>query len=97
MSREPFSPYYEPWTVDAACRTTGDAFYPDELAAHEDWDYLRSLCLTRCPVLTSCRDWVMRIELGHDYRTRFGVAAGMSPLERKKFEPEWLAGQQGAA
>lgn len=98
MARELFDPYYEPWTADAACRSAGDAFFPASDAAHVDWDYLRSVCLNRCPVLPECRDWVMRAELGSDPKLRFGVTAGMSPLERKAYEPRWLAEQvEGAA
>ncbi|MFI6681911.1 WhiB family transcriptional regulator [Kribbella sp. NPDC050470] len=83
---------------DAACREIGTlAFYLEPGAAHEDWDYLRNVCKTRCPVLQECRDRVMRMELGECYKTRFGVSAGMSPLERKKYEPQWLAEQEPAA
>lgn len=92
------NPYYEPWVQSAACRTIGfDAFFPEYGASHEDWDAVRAICLNRCPVLADCRDWVMRTELGNDHKTRFGVTAGMSPLERKKYEPQWLAEQPGAA
>lgn len=97
MAREHFSPYAEPWTLEATCSSTGDAFFPEYGAGHDEWDYLRSVCLNRCPVLVDCRDWVMRTELGQDYKTRYGVAAGMSPLQRKKYEPEWLAEQGSAA
>lgn len=92
-----YSPYAGPWAEHATCANTGDAFYPEYGAGHDEWDYLRSVCLNRCPVLDDCRDWVMAAELGHDYKTRYGVAAGMSPLQRKKYEPHWLAEQQGAA
>lgn len=89
--------YYESWVERAACRSTGDAFFPEYGASHEEWDYIRSLCKNSCPVLADCRDWIMRTELGNDHKTRFGVAAGMSPLERRKYESQWLADQEGAA
>ena len=97
MAREHYSPYAEPWTLEGSCSSTGDAFFPPKDAGHDEWDYLRSVCLSRCPVLSECRDWVMRTELGQCYKARYGVAAGMSPLERKKYEPVWLTEQQGAA
>lgn len=97
MAREHFSPYAEPWTLEATCSSTGDAFFPEYGAGHDEWDYLRSVCLNRCPVLVDCRDWVMRTELGQDRKTRHGVFAGMSPLERHKREKEWLAKQEGDA
>lgn len=98
MRREQFNPYYEPWVERAACREIGfDAFFLEPGASHEDWDQLRAVCLTRCPSLGQCRDWVMRVEFGQDHKTRHGVVAGMSPLERKAYEPVWLAEHEGAA
>jgi hypothetical protein len=38
----------------------------------------------------------MAAELGKDYRYRFGITAAMSPVERHRFEPQWLVGQAAA-
>jgi hypothetical protein len=90
-----FQPYYLPWTESASCRSVGtDVFYPE--IGETTWMQARRVCWA-CPVLAACRDWVMSTELGQDHKTRFGVTAGMSPVERKKYEPEWLAGQESAA
>lgn len=87
------------WMQDAACLGIGTAaFFPeDEPRNQGDWLTPRRVCLNHCGVRLDCLDYVMTNELGKDHRTRFGVLAGMSPLERKKFEPEWLDRQLGAA
>jgi hypothetical protein len=90
-----FQPYYLPWTEAASCRSIGsDVFYPE--IGEKTWLQARAVCRT-CPVLDACRDWVMSTELGLEKKTRFGVTAAMSPLERHAFEPEWLAGQSESA
>jgi len=89
------SHYYEPWTESASCRSVGgDVFYPEP--GDLTWGQARQVC-RGCPVLGACRDWVMRTEVGKDHKQRFGITAGMSPVQRKKFEPQWLAEQAGDA
>jgi hypothetical protein len=84
--------YYEDWTEFAACRSVGgEPFYPEKDHA-EEWRQARKVCRT-CPVLWQCTDSVMKLELGTDHKTRYGVWAAMSPLERKRYEPLWLAEQ----
>ena len=88
-------PYYEPWTEAAVCREVGgDGWFPEP---NDDWNQPRKICMSACPVLMDCRDSVMRAELGRDHKGRYGVWAGMSPLERKRHEPEWLAEQEASA
>jgi hypothetical protein len=84
------------WTEAAACRSVGgDIWFPEP--GDLTWLQARSICGT-CPVLALCRDWIMTFELGKDYRYRFGITAAMSPLQRHRFEPQWLAEQiDGAA
>lgn len=91
------NPYGEPWMQYATCRSIGtEAFYPPKGSAHVEWNKLRSVCRTGCPVLLQCADWIMRTEQGLDHKRRFGLTAGMSPLQREKYEPQWLA-ERGAA
>lgn len=89
------SHYYPDWMQYASCVSIGaDVWYPDW---HDQigWEAARDVC-RRCPTLNLCLDWVMRTEQGTDYKYRHGIAAAMSPVERHKYEPEWLA-EQGAA
>lgn len=90
--------HWPDWTQDAACIEVGTAaFYPeDEPRNQGDWLTPRRVC-RGCMVRFDCLDYVMSRELGKDYKTRFGVLAGMSPLERHKHEKEWLAKQEGDA
>jgi hypothetical protein len=83
------------WVRYAACLGIGvDAFYP--VGNADDWDTPRTVCM-RCPVRLLCLDRVMTIEVGMDHRTRHGIVGGLSPLERKAYETDWLAGQEGDA
>lgn len=78
------------WSRYAACLEIGtDAFFPSGMK--DDWITPRTVCMERCSVRLLCLDRVMTIEQGTDYRTRFGIVAGLSPLERKAYEAEWLA------
>ena len=78
------------WVQHAACLEIGtDAFYP--VGNRDDWDTPRIVCMERCAVRLLCLDRVMTIEVGTDHRTRHGIVAGLSPLERKAYEAEWLA------
>ncbi len=87
--------YYEPWTESAACASIGgDAFYPEP---NTDWTTPRKVCRERCEVQRECLDAVMTRELGFDVKRRFGIQGGMSPLERKKYEAQWLAEQAVSA
>jgi hypothetical protein len=89
------NPYYDTWVESASCRSVGgDVWYPEP--GDPTWKQARLVC-NDCPVLDACRDWVMSVELGKDHKTRFGITAGMSPVQRKKYEPQWLAEQQGDA
>lgn len=84
------------WVQHAACLEIGpEAFYP--VGNSDDWDTPRKVCMERCNVRLLCLDRVMTIEVGTDHKTRHGIVAGLSPLERKAYEPEWLAGETGAA
>lgn len=89
------SVYYEPWTESAACASIGgDAFYPEP---NKDWATPRRICRERCEVQRECLDAAMTRELGSDTKMRFGIQGGMSPLERKKYEAQWLAEQAAVA
>jgi hypothetical protein len=95
MTSHPDS-YWPSWVQHSACLEIGvDAFYPDD--ANGDWETPRRVCLTRCTVRLLCLDRVMGMEQGKDHKTRTGVVAGLSPLERKAYEPAWLAEQEGDA
>ena len=85
------------WVRQAACLEIGpDAFYP--VGPADDWVTPRAVCIERCSVRLLCLDRVMTFELGTDHKTRHGIVGGLSPLERKAYEPEWLAEQsEGAA
>jgi hypothetical protein len=88
--------YWADWTARSACLSVGtEAFYP--VGNDDDWKTPRKVCLERCSVRSQCLDDVMTRELGKDHKTRFGITGGLSPLERLKYEPEWLAEQQGDA
>jgi hypothetical protein len=89
------NPYYEEWTESAACRSVGgDVWYPE--VGDLTWRDARRIC-SECPVLSFCRDWVMRTELGLGPKSRHGITAGMSPLQRHTLEPAWLADQEAGA
>ena len=84
------------WVHRAACLEIGtEAFYPS--GSNDDWETPRIVCLECCSVRELCLDRVMTIERGTDHKTRHGVIAGLTPIERKAYEPEWLAEQIGGA
>jgi hypothetical protein len=95
MTSHPDS-HWPSWVQYAACLEIGvDAFYPED--ANSDWETPRRVCLTRCTVRLLCLDRVMSMEQGKDHKTRCGVVAGLSPMERKAHEPVWLAQQEDDA
>ena len=85
----------EPWIASARCLSIGvEAFFP---SPGDDWAPVKAVCLTVCPVRLQCLDYAMRMEEGQDHKTRHGVYGGLGPLERKRYEPAWLAEQIGGA
>jgi hypothetical protein len=93
--RDLLPPYYEPWTEYATCRSIGPTmFYPEE---GDKWTDAINVCKTACSVRLQCLDYAMRSELGRPINHRHGVWAGLKPHQRRKLEPEWLAGQESAA
>ena len=81
--------YYEDWTEFAACREVGgDAWFPE---IGENTPLPKQICKTRCSVRAECLDYAMRLELGKCHSIRHGLFGGMSPGERAKYEPQWLA------
>ena len=91
------SPYREePWIASAQCLSIGvEPFFPGK---GDDWNPVKTVCLTACSVRLQCLDYAMRMESGQDYKTRWGVYGGLSPTARKRYEPQWLAEQvEGAA
>lgn len=89
------NPYYPAWTLNASCREIGtEVFFPE--LNDLNWVQARNVC-RGCLALPDCTDWVMGLELGADHKHRFGITAGMSPLQRVRYEPIWLAEQEGAA
>ena len=96
MARDNFSPYHEEWAQYGVCRSVGvEGFFPKQGI---EWRQARRVC-QGCPVRLLCEDYVMRSELGTDLKFRFGVWAGMGPLQRFKYEPTWLeiTAEEGAA
>jgi hypothetical protein len=45
----------------------------------------KAIC-ARCPVLSSCREYVMEAELGFGLQLRHGIWAGMTPQERHQMD-----------
>lgn len=89
------NPYYQAWTESAACRSVGgDVWFPE--VGDATWIDARRIC-GECPVLADCLEWVMRTELGQSHKARYGITAAMSPIQRHRYEPQWLADQAGAA
>lgn len=88
-------PYYEPWTEAATCRSVGGDLWFQEFAG--DRADAKRICLNGCTVRLQCLDYAMRVEQRGGEWLRVGIYGGMTPNERRKYEPEWLAGQQGAA
>ena len=89
------NPFYEPWTEHATCRSIGPTvFYPE---IGDSWVEAVKVCTTVCPVRLLCLDYAMRNEVGRAVAHRHGVFGGLKPYERKKYEPEWLAGNEVAA
>lgn len=87
--------HWPAWMEDAACATIGgDVWFPD--AQDATWTQARNICRS-CDALPDCAAWVMAIELGRDHKHRFGIVAAMSPLQRTKYEPQWLLEQDGSA
>lgn len=88
--------HWPDWVRKAACLEIGvDAFFP--VGNNDDWITPRRVCMESCTVRLLCLDRVMTSERGQDFKTRHGVIAGMSPLERKAYEPQWLAEREGDA
>lgn len=85
--------YYPDWMRDALCaQVGGDVFFPEP--GDMTWRAARATC-EACPAFSSCLDWIMTSELGLSYHGRYGITAGMSPLQRVRYEPQWLAEQEG--
>lgn len=90
-----FTPYHEPWTDSATCRSVGGDLWFQEFAG--DRADAKRICHNGCSVRLQCLDYAMRIEHGAGTWMRIGIYGGMTPNERRKYEAEWLAGQAGAA
>lgn len=87
------SHYYPDWMRDAACAEVGgDVWFPEP--GDLTWRSARQVC-AGCTAFHSCLDWIMTAELGLSNHSRFGITAGMSPLQRERYEPQWLAEQEG--
>jgi hypothetical protein len=85
----------EPWMESAACLSIGtESFFPE---IGEDWHSPRRVCNQVCTVRLQCLDLAMRTEAGTSLHARAGLWGGLSPLERKRYEAEWLAEQEVAA
>ena len=85
----------EPWIKAAECLSIGvEAFYP---GMGDDWLTAKAVCLNVCKVRAQCLDYAMRTEAGQDRKSRWGIYGGLSPQARKRYEPEWLAEQEGDA
>lgn len=87
--------YYEPWTEQATCRSVGGGLWFPE--SGESSLEPRQICLNRCTVRTQCLDFAMRKEQGLSKVSRHGLFGGMSPTARAKYEPQWLAEQEGVS
>lgn len=89
----PFSE--ESWMEFAVCRSVDpDAWHPEKGGDHRS---PRRICMSSCTVRLQCLDFAMRMEMGSSTFLRQGIYGGMTPGQRHRYEPEWLAGQQGAA
>jgi len=87
--------HWPEWMVDAICTQIGtDAFYPRK---GQQWQTSRRICLEVCPVREQCTEYAMTIERGMLAWERHGVIGGMTPTERMKYEPMWIAGQNEVA
>lgn len=85
----------EPWMERGACRSIGgEVFFPE---IGEDWHEARKVCTDRCPVTMQCLEFAMRVEQGTSLHARAGLWGGLSPKQRKDYEPAWLAGRIEAA
>jgi hypothetical protein len=88
--------YWPEWVQHAACLEVGtDAFFP--VGLEDDWVTPRRVCMESGSVRLLCLDRIMRLEHGQDRKTRHGIIGGLSPLERKAYELDWLAENEGAA
>lgn len=88
--------HWPDWVQHSACLQIGtDGFYPSGMS--DDWETPRRVCMEHCNVRLQCLDRVMGLEQGQDYKTRWGIIAGLSPLERKALEPHWLSEQGDVA
>ena len=93
-ARAGFTPYHEPWTDSAVCREVGGDLWFQEFEG--DRAYAKSVCDV-CKVRAQCLDYAMRIESGGGNWLRVGIYGGTTPNERRRYEPQWLAEQQGDA
>ena len=84
--------YYEPWTESAACsQVGGDLWFPE---IGESLLEAKRICMFNCSVQYQCLDYAMRTEQGLSRVSRHGLYGGKSPLERSRYEPQWLAEQE---
>jgi hypothetical protein len=90
-----YTPYHESWTESATCREVGGDLWFTEFAG--DRKDAKAICRDRCPVRQQCLDYAMRIESDTSTWMRIGIYGGMTPSERRKYEPLWLAEQAGDA
>lgn len=88
------SPYHEPWTESAVCRSIGGDLWFQEFAG--DRREAKAIC-HRCPVRLQCLDYAMRLEQDKGTWIRIGIYGGLTPNERRRHEPQWLAEQESAA
>lgn len=87
--------WYEEWMEEARCSWVDpDLFFPPKGGPVRD---AKAICFTDCPVRLTCLEYAMRFETGASTWTRTGIYGGMTGNERRLYEPEWLAGQEGAA
>lgn len=86
--------WYEEWMQYARCSwIEPDAWFPE---VGGNARFAKNICQRQCPVRDRCLDYAMNYELGATNTQRSGIYGGLSPAERKKYEPEWLA-NRGAA
>ncbi|MFK0172657.1 WhiB family transcriptional regulator [Streptomyces sp. NPDC090306] len=72
------------WQADGLCTqpgVNGDEFFDDPVTA-------RKTCKT-CPVLDTCRSWILTVESGLRHDRRGGIVAGLSAKEREGLDPKF--------